>query len=169
MVRLRENLGKARHPVQIAATRSGLDLDRHLLFNVPEVPVVVLAGGKSLAVMRDQLAARPWIRAVPMKEPDQLVTALEELRDIGIERISSIGGHTLATALLDAGVIQDIYLTTAPRPGGEPDTPMYPGVFRTKTVVRKRGTLQETGVVFEHLLLSQEPAESRTASATTSP
>jgi riboflavin biosynthesis pyrimidine reductase len=59
----------------------------------------------------------------------------------------------LATALIDAGLVQDIYLTTAPVPGGEPGTPFYTGSgpLRTTGVLTKAGRGKEIGVVFEHL------------------
>jgi len=57
--------------------------------------------------------------------------------------------------LIDAGVIQDLYLTTAATPGGEPNTPFYTGVqpLNTSLVVRKAGRDEERGVVFEHFVL----------------
>jgi dihydrofolate reductase len=62
-----------------------------------------------------------------------------------------VGGRTIATALIDAGLVQDVYLTTSPREGGEPNTPMYPKPINADVIVRKHGTGRETGVVFEHL------------------
>jgi hypothetical protein len=72
---------------------------------------------------------------------------------MGIERVSAIGGRVLAGALIDARLVQDVYLTTANRTGGEPDTPMYRKPLATRVVVRKRGTGAEAGVVFEHLVI----------------
>ena len=72
---------------------------------------------------------------------------------MGVARISAIGGRTIARAMIDAGLIQDLYLTTSPRPGGEPNTPLYPTRLDGRLVVRKRGTGPESGVVFEHRLL----------------
>ena len=45
LVRLRADLGKPRHPIQIVATLQGLDLSEHLLFNAPEIPAIVLTVG----------------------------------------------------------------------------------------------------------------------------
>jgi riboflavin biosynthesis pyrimidine reductase len=69
---------------------------------------------------------------------------------MGIDRISCVGGRTLATQLIDAGLVQDVYLTTAPGAGGELETPMYPRPLNAELVARKLGTGVEAGVVFEH-------------------
>jgi riboflavin biosynthesis pyrimidine reductase len=150
LVRLRAALGKPRHPIQIVATVRGLDLDEHLLFNVPEIPVLVLTIKSGAAVMHEAIAARPWVEPIVMDEPGEWQDAFEELRRRGIARISAVGGRTVATQLLDAGLVQDLYLTTAPLPGGEPGTPVYPRPLSTRTLVRKHGTGPESGVIFEH-------------------
>ncbi len=49
--------------------------------------------------MRDALAARPWVRALVMPDPQALGDAFGELRAGGIRRISAIGGRTVATAI----------------------------------------------------------------------
>lgn len=154
LVRLRESLAKRRHPTQIVATLQGLDFEHGLLFNVPEVPIILLTVGACTSLMRDPLAARPWITPIVMDKPADLPKALERLRALGIERVSAIGGRTLATQLIDAGLVQDVYLTTSPREGGEANTPMYPQPLNGRVVVRKRGTGPEEGVVFEHRALN---------------
>ena len=75
-------------------------------------------------------------------------------RDRSFDGVTS--GETLEHLDNDAGAVQDIYLTTSPRPGGEPGTPFYTGAraLGTRCVVRKAGRAEETGVVFEHLRLS---------------
>src|SRR5207237_282514 len=47
LVELRRSLHLPRHPAQIVATLRGLDIETGLLFNVPDLPVIVLtvAGG----------------------------------------------------------------------------------------------------------------------------
>jgi riboflavin biosynthesis pyrimidine reductase len=153
LVDLRRSLGLPRHPVQVIATLSGLDIDRGLLFNVPDVPVVVLTVSVGAATMEKSLAQRPWVRIVTMQGPDHLVQAVRTLRELNINRISCVGGRMLATELLDLDLIDDVYLTTSPRPGGEPGTPMYPRRFEGSVIVRKRGTADESGVLFEHFHL----------------
>ena len=47
-----------------------------------------------------------------------------------------------------------MYLTTGLNVGGEPGTPLSSAPWRGRTIVRKRGTGVEEGVIFEHLLPS---------------
>lgn len=154
LVRLRASLGKPRHPTQIVATLKGVDLDRGILFNVPEIPVVVITVGPVAALLQNALAARPWITPVVMERASDLRLAFEQLRSLGIERLSCVGGRQVATQLIDAGLVQDLYLTTSPRAGGEPDTPLYPTPLDGRVLLRKRGTGAEDGVIFEHMSLT---------------
>jgi riboflavin biosynthesis pyrimidine reductase len=150
LVRLRAALGKPRHPAQIVATMKGIAVEGELLFNVPGVRVVLLTVPACQALMREALSARPWITTVVVDEEQHLAAAFKRIRALGVETISCIGGRTLATQLLDAGLVQDIYLTTSPRAGGEPRTPIYPKPLDLDLIVQKTGTGVEAGVVFEH-------------------
>ena len=78
-------------------------------------------------------AARPWVRVITMERPDCLAQALESLRTLHIDRVSCIGGRTLATALLDLGLIDDVDLTTAPGTAGEPGTPTNRGQLQDRS------------------------------------
>ncbi len=153
LVRLRHALGQPRHPVQIIATRRGVPIDRELLYNIPELRLVLLTAPGGIAAMREALAERPWITSIVVDAGFTLADAFEQMRAMGIERISAVGGRGLAAELIDAALVQDLYLTTSPLPGGEPGTPIYPRPLDLRTVVRKRGTLHEAGVLFEHSLL----------------
>jgi riboflavin biosynthesis pyrimidine reductase len=88
-----------------------------------------------------------------MDNPHGMPGAFEQLRSMGVETISCVGGRTLAASLIDAGLVQDVYLTTSPLSGGQPGTPMYPKPLDGKRVVRKTGTGAEAGVVFEQIRL----------------
>jgi riboflavin biosynthesis pyrimidine reductase len=142
MVSLRAELGLPRHPAQIVVTGRGcVDLERCLLFNVPEAPVFILANPAGCARLEQAASRRPNIELVPMPGAD-LRPGLEYLRARGIRRISAIGGRTLASALIDQGLVQDLTLTTSALEGGEPHTPLYVGKTppHLETLVRKRGT-----------------------------
>ena len=157
LVELRRSLQLPRHPIQIVATLGHLELHDTLLLNVPELPAIVIATPVWNERMRQELARRPWITTVAMADPGNLTAAFRTMRSMGVARISAIGGRTIARALIDAGLVHDLYLTTSPRPGGEPDTPLYPGRLDGTVVVRKGGSGVERGVVFEHLDLTVPP------------
>jgi riboflavin biosynthesis pyrimidine reductase len=158
LVALRTSLGLPRYPVQVVATRSGdLDIESSLLYNVPELRVFILTEDRGAQALEPYTSRRPWIQVLSAGAESDVVAGLKELRaQHGVMRVSSIGGRTLATQLIDAGVIQDIYLTTSPKPGGEPHTPFYTGAtpLKTKLIVRKAGRDEETGVLFEHLVVT---------------
>jgi len=159
IVALRAALGLSRHPAQIVISNDGrADIDRTLLFNVPDLRVFVLAG----AVCQDRcaraFAARPWITIVPIA-PGRLREALVDLRRThGLRRISAIGGRTTASSLVAAGVVQDLYLTTTARSAGEPDTPWYVGQDRPALdlILRKDGG-GEMPIRFEHFAVCERP------------
>jgi riboflavin biosynthesis pyrimidine reductase len=101
------------------------------------------------------VAERPWITVVPLTN-DDLTDAFRRLRrDHGLRRLSVVGGRTIATSLADAGLIQDICLTTSALNGGQPNTPFYAGqrLPTLEVIVRKRGT-GPTSITFEHFALS---------------
>ncbi len=152
LVSLRASFGLPRHPIQIVATLQGLPIEQMLLFNVDEIPAMLLTTARAMAGMERAIGARPWMSAVVMNDPGDLPQAFAQLRSNGIGRVSCVGGHTLAASLLDADLIDEVYLTTAPDPGGEPGTPLSPRRWRGKVKVRKKGTGGEAGVVFEHVL-----------------
>ena len=152
LVALRAALGLPRHPVQIVASIRGVPLDRLLLFNVPAIRAVLVTVADTAARMREALIARPWVTALVMDTPDHLPQALRGLAAMGVRRISCIGGRTLAGRLLEARLVEDVYLTTGVRDGGKPGTPPFDPRWRGRVAVRKRGTGADAGVVFEHVL-----------------
>jgi riboflavin biosynthesis pyrimidine reductase len=154
LVDLRMSLELPRHPAQIVATLRGLDLADTMLFNLPAVRVLLLTIASAAEQMSHAITIRPWITPLLMEGPGDLRRAFDQLRSIGVARISCVGGRTLAGHLLNAGLIDDVYLTTGRKTGGEPGTPLSSAPWRGRTVVRKRGTGVEQGVIFEHLLPS---------------
>jgi len=163
LVALRRERGLPRHPAQIVVSARGeIDLERGLLFNVPQVRVFVLAGKACLERWAPAFAQRAWITVIPL-EPEELPTAIARLRrEHGIARISAIGGRTTASRLLDAGLVQDVCLTTTARAGGEPNTPFYTGHAppRLELIVRKIGTDPSYPIAFEHSALPASPGDS---------
>jgi riboflavin biosynthesis pyrimidine reductase len=153
LVDLRLALGLPRHPAQVVMSADGsVKPDNVLLFNVPGVPVYVLTS----AAGRDRLAAaldrRPWVEAIVGRSlPEQFA----RLRDAGIRRACSVGGRRSATALVDANLVKDVYLTKTQASGGEPSTPWYVGrrSLKMQTVLAKEWDGEHAVVRFEHAVL----------------
>jgi riboflavin biosynthesis pyrimidine reductase len=156
LVALRTHLGLARHPAQVVLSGNGrVDVENTLLFNVPDVPVFILAGEVCRERCAEAFRRRPWITILPIGVGG-LAGALAALRrEHGIQRISSIGGRGAASSLIDAGVVQDLYLTTTSRDAGEPNTPFYTGKRPPAfdLIVRKQGTDPDLPIVVEQLAL----------------
>jgi riboflavin biosynthesis pyrimidine reductase len=152
LVALRASLRLPRHPVHIVATLRGLDF-RGRLFDTPQLRVVVVTVGACTELMITPVANRPWMTILTMPTATDLPYAFRRLRDMGIARISCIGGRTIARQLIEAELIQDLYLTTSAKDGGVPGTPLYPRPLNGNLVVRKRGTGPDEGVIFEQLRL----------------
>jgi riboflavin biosynthesis pyrimidine reductase len=158
LVALRAELGLPRHLAQMVLSKDGhVDLSARVFTN-PDVPVFVLAGPQCVGRVCEEVARRPWITMIPT-EDDLRATFARLRRDHGIGRISAIGGRKAATSLVDAGLVQDIYLTTTAIEGGEPNTPWYVGdhLPKLQTIVRKRETGVASPILFEHLALNSAP------------
>jgi riboflavin biosynthesis pyrimidine reductase len=157
LVALRAALGLPRHPAQIVLTARGLvDVAGALLFNVPEVPAYIIAAPMACERLHPLVKDRPLVEIIPMDDDDPCI-ALKYLREKhGIDRISCIGGRHTATALLDAGCVQDLCLTTAARDAGEPGTPYYIGTTPPvlEPLVRKQADDPEYPITFEHFMVA---------------
>jgi riboflavin biosynthesis pyrimidine reductase len=156
IVTLRLALGLPRHPAQVVVSGHGrVNVEASLLFNVPEVPVFLLIGPEGLRRVEHALRDRPWITVVSLADGG-LPQAFRRLRvEHGLKRISVVGGRTVATALIDAGLIHDLCLTTSAISGGRPNTPFYAGNRppRLELIVRKHGT-GEAAITFEHFMVA---------------
>jgi riboflavin biosynthesis pyrimidine reductase len=157
LIALRLSLGLARHPAQIVVSQRGRFSLETLLFNVPEVPVFLIGGEECLARHGQTLVHRPWIHTLPLVDGD-LRRSLDRLREeAGVRRLSAIGGPSTATSLVDEGLVQDLYLTTTARTGGDPGTPWYCGTRRPTLAPLALKAWREDGlaVTFAHLSISR--------------
>jgi riboflavin biosynthesis pyrimidine reductase len=152
LVALRVALGKPRHPAQVVVTHRGdVPLDRGLMYTTPELPVWLIAPTPTAAALRDRLRERRWIEVLDAGDPPVLAAALRELRTRGVDVVSGIGGRRVATSLVRERLVQDLYLTTAAVPGGEPNTPWCEGPLPAMTrLLLKEGRGDDAGVKFEH-------------------
>jgi 5-amino-6-(5-phosphoribosylamino)uracil reductase len=158
LVRLREQCGRPRHPVQVVVSeRADLPFDTALLYTTPSLRTIVLTTTRRAAVLTPMLQDRPWIEIIDTGEPLSILSGVRELAARGIRRISAVGGRRTATSLLEAGLISDLYLTTSPIEAGTPGTPFYEGApLRLELVVEKQGSGEEAGVKFQHFLVRQD-------------
>jgi riboflavin biosynthesis pyrimidine reductase len=151
LVKLRLELGRSRHPAQaVVISKSSLHFETALMFQEPELPIFLVTTSDAATSLRLQVATRPWIQVIDGGKPLSMRGALRDLKARGIETVSAIGGRTTARALLREGVVHDLYLTTSPKPGGEPNTPLIEGPLDAPAVVVKEGTGPEEGVRFVH-------------------
>jgi riboflavin biosynthesis pyrimidine reductase len=156
LIAMRRELAKPRHPAQIVVTDTGnLPLDRGVMLTTPELRVFIVAPLRTAASLRDRVRDRPWIEVIETGPDGRLAPAIDQLRVRGVETISAIGGRTLAGALIREGLVRDLYLTTAPREGGEPGTPLYDGPLAMTRVLEKIGRGREAGVRFDHFRLGR--------------
>jgi riboflavin biosynthesis pyrimidine reductase len=153
LVALRSALGLPRHPAQIVLTGRGcIDLERTLLFNVPDVPVYIIGAPGACERLEAAVSRRPTVELISM-HGNALRAAFVYLRQQRrVRRISCIGGRTTATALLDGGFVQDLCLTTTARVAGEPGTSYYAGKNPRplQLMVRKRADDPDYPITFEH-------------------
>lgn len=114
--------------VAIISARGDLPLDRRLFrARAPEViPVAVVAAKAD----RSTLAQLPsWVQVlVAGEETVDLPLALARLRrDLGVRRAVLEGGPSLNAAMLAAGLVDELFVTVAPRVLGGPALTMVAG------------------------------------------
>lgn len=155
LIELRRARGLPRHPTQVVLTVDGTPCpDDVLLFNVPDVPVFVVTSSAGRDRLSPALESRPWVHAILGPSlPEQFA----QLRARGMTRFCSIGGRRSASQLVDANLVQDVYLTTTPLSAGEPGTPWYVGTRAPslERVIVKEWDSRNGVVRFEHLLAIQ--------------
>lgn len=153
---LRRDLGLPQHPIQMVISNSGnFDLSSRAL-TTPDARAFLIAGAECIRKVADAVRERPWITLVPIDT--DLPGVFRRLKhQYGIGRISTIGGRITATTLVDAGLVQDIYLTTSTIDAGESNTPWYAGTHapRLETIVRKREVAVASPILFEHLAINR--------------
>jgi riboflavin biosynthesis pyrimidine reductase len=153
LIALRRAAGLPRHPAQVVMSANGsVRPEDVLLFNLPDVPVYVVTSTRGAERLAPALATRPWVTAVTGTSVQEQFAALASA---GIRRACSVGGRRSATELVDAGLVQDVYLTTTPVAGGEAGTPWYTGTrdLRMETLVTKAWDGPHGSVRFEHAVL----------------
>jgi len=154
LVKLRTERGLPRHPVQVLVTNScEVPFERCLRFHEPSLPVIVVTRSSMVATARARLRQSPWVDVIGAGDPLDLRAALTQLRDRGMAVVSAVGGRRIATTLLDAGLVTDLYITVR-EPGSAASALSFyngPPVVRRR-LLSKAGRGQEGAVRFEHLV-----------------
>jgi riboflavin-specific deaminase-like protein len=113
----REAAGLAGDPVAVLLSRS-LELPWDAgLFADPDQPVLVYTGADAPAEVSETAAPVEIVR-LERAEPAAM---LADLRARGIAALLTEGGPTLNSALLGAGLVDELFLTIAPQITGEAD------------------------------------------------
>jgi riboflavin biosynthesis pyrimidine reductase len=156
VIALRQTRGLPRHPAQIVLSRGcTFDPGRYMLFNVPDVPVYILTDSGGRRRIEPRIGDRPWVHVMDADGADALARQMAVLRRAGVRHVSAVGGRTAATALVDAGLVQDVYLSHSSIAAGEPGTPWYAGraMPRSRTILRKSWSTDAGPVTFTHTRL----------------
>ena len=123
--------GKRRHPINVVATEQGdLFVEEGLVYNNPDVEVVILTGDRGGSRLAPRLEHRSWVHIERTGERPDLRRGFTILREkYGVAFASAVGGRRVATELLDLNLVHDLYLTTTPivAVSPEPPTPFYLG------------------------------------------
>ena len=152
---MRRELGLPRHPAQIVVSERGnIDLSSRV-FSTPDVPVFLLAGERVYREDRRGSAAA----AMDHDDSNRRRSPGRDAADFGASTacrgFRAWAAATLATSLVDAGLVQDIYLTTSAIEAGEPGTPWYTGPVAPplRLIVSKREDVAEAPIQVEHLAI----------------
>jgi len=108
-------LHKPRHPLQVVITGSGkIATEKEYIFNLPEFKIVVFTTARGQAELSTHRFNKENVRLVCMGERIDFRTIPEILRnEFGVERMLVIGGASVATQFIDAGVIDEMFITSA--------------------------------------------------------
>jgi riboflavin biosynthesis pyrimidine reductase len=154
LVRLRAERGLPRHPVQVIVTNScDVPFERCLLFHEPSLQIIIVTRGSLVKTARARLRESPWVEVLGAGDPLDLRLALTQLRHRGIAVVSAVGGHRIATSLLDAGLVTDLYITVREPSSAASALSFYAGPpLMRRRLLSKAGRGAEGAVRFEHLV-----------------
>jgi riboflavin biosynthesis pyrimidine reductase len=154
LVKLRADRGLPRHPAQVLVTNScDVPFERCLLFREPSLQIVVVTRSSMVKTARARLRESPWVEVVGAGDPLDLRLALTQLRHRGIAVVSAVGGHRIATSLLDAGLVTDLYITVREPSSAASALSFYAGPpLLRRRLLSKAGRGAEGAVRFEHLV-----------------
>ncbi len=141
----REGYTSPKHARLAVVTRSG-DLTGHRLGDTFLRPLVICPEAVASRVGLQMRSAN--VEVVPLRSPAlDPVEILGALRDRGLPGVVCEGGPTLAAELLDAGVVDELCLTTSPRLRA-PGLPLLPRLARTVPASLRTLLMDEEGYLY---------------------
>ena len=140
--------------MQVLVTNScDVPFERCLLLQEPSLQVIVVTRASLVRTARARLREYPWVEVIGAGEPLDLRAALTQLRDRGMAVVSAVGGRRLATSLLDAGLVTDLYVTVREPASAASALSFYNGPpLVRRRLLTKAGRGSEGGIRFEHLV-----------------
>jgi riboflavin biosynthesis pyrimidine reductase len=115
----RQELGLAAEPTSVIVSASGLIDPGHPGLHDPGVPVVIVTTSAGGSLLRAHgLPSSVEIVGVAAGDRVDPSALVEVLRDRGLELVVCEGGPTLLGGLIDAGLIDELFLTVAPQLAG---------------------------------------------------
>lgn len=144
----RTSLGKP-HPAPIVVVSGSLDLDwTHPLFTSAESPTLIVTCTAALDSAPVPADVRPYVFAAGSETVD-VAAAVRTLRErFGLRHLLCEGGPSLATAMVEAGVVDELCLNIAPiLIGSRHRTPLV-AALPEPADLRLTAAYAEAGVVF---------------------
>jgi riboflavin biosynthesis pyrimidine reductase len=122
-------LHKHRHPLQVVITGSGnIATEKEYIFSLPEFKVVVFTTARGQAELSTHRFDKENVRIVSMGERIDFRTIPEILQnEFAVERMLVIGGASVATQFIDAGVVDEMFITSANTLGHGDERTFYEG------------------------------------------
>jgi riboflavin biosynthesis pyrimidine reductase len=108
-------LHKPRHPLQVVVTGSGnIATEKEYIFSLSEFKVAVFTTARGRAALSAHRFDKENVKVVSMGEQIDFRTIAEILHnEFAVERMLVIGGASVATQFMDAGVIDEMFITSA--------------------------------------------------------
>lgn len=141
----RERAGHPPSPLRVTLTSTGDLGPESALFTTPGADTLVYAPARAVDTVRDRLGARSEVAAA-----DGVADVLDDLAARGVVRLMVEGGGAVHTALLAAGLVDEIQVVVAPFLVGDDPAPRFvhsgafpqgPGSPMTLVEARRMGDL----------------------------
>ena len=134
--------GMTPYPTRVLLTNSGKISPDLRLFTKDFSPIVIYSTEQMPAPVREALSGKATLHLHPGKrvDPNEMLRSLR--RDHGVKRLVCEGGAQIFRALLEAELVDELYLTITPRVFGGRRAPTLTGIageyFRGSTYLKVR-------------------------------